>query len=191
MVTIEDEPTYDPVTGHRTTFGAEWSKICPPLYRKTDIARLKIRREIVEEIMAWEPNPRGIGLSGESGTGKTRLMFLLLRRLNSERRRILATSGKRFEFWCHRMFDKEDDAQKQIDAARGVAILFIDDVGKEKYTERVESEFYDLVEHRIANLMPILWTTNATGEQLERMLGPDRGAPIIRRLREFTEIISV
>lgn len=168
----------------------DWRNICPPLYQDTNPEKLTIPHKIFDRVMAWEPNPRGIALSGATGAGKTRLMFLLLRRLH-ETTRVRAVSAKQFERWLHRMFDKDNDARIRIEECRLTKVLFIDDIGKEKYTERVESEFYDLVEHRTSHLLPILWTTNATGEQLEQMMGEDRGVPIIRRLREFTEVISV
>lgn len=167
-----------------------WKEICPPLYQDTDVARLTIPPAIVARVLAWEPNPRGIALSGTTGTGKTRLIFLLIRRL-LETTRLRVVSAKQFERWVHRMFEKENDARLRIEECRETKILFIDDIGKEKYTERVESEFYDLVEYRTSNLRPILWTTNANGAQLEQMMAEDRGIPIVRRLREFTEIISV
>jgi DNA replication protein DnaC len=105
--------------------------------------------------------------------------------------RVRAITAKQFERWCHRSFEKDGDARKQIAECHSAKVLFIDDIGKEKYTERVESEFYDLVEHRTSHLSPILWTANATGQELEQMMGEDRGVPVVRRLREFTEIISV
>ena len=168
-----------------------WFNICPPLYRETDPARLSVDSETLDQILKWTPNPQGIGLTGTSGAGKTRAMFLLLKSLHFGGHRIVTTTAKRFEHWCHRMFDKDDEARLNIRSARNAKILFIDDIGKEKYTERVESEFYDLIEHRTSNLLPILWTANATGQQLVKMMGEDRGTPIVRRLREFSTIISV
>lgn len=170
---------------------AEWEQLCPPLYRDTDPARLAIVQATIEKVMGWQANSQGIGLAGSSGAGKTRLMFLLLRRLHFSGVRCKAITAKRFEKWCHRMFDKDDDARNQIASTHNIPVLFIDDIGKEKYTERVESEFYDLIEHRTSHLLPILWTANATGEQLAQMMGADRGIPIVRRLREFSTVISV
>lgn len=168
-----------------------WNALCPPLYRDTDPAKLRISQDVVGRITAWAPQPQGIGLSGDSGAGKTRLMFLLLQRLHFSGVRCQAFTAKRFESWCHRMFEKDDSARTNILNAKTVPVLFIDDIGKEKYTERVESEFYDLIEHRTSHLLPILWTANATGQQLVKMMGEDRGTPIVRRLREFSTIISV
>ena len=89
------------------------------------------------------------------------------------------------------MFEKDNDARDMIGRAHRAEILFIDDIGKEKYTERVESEFYDLIETRTAHMRPIIWTANANGVGLAAMMSPDRGEPILRRLREFTEIITL
>jgi hypothetical protein len=175
----------------KTRLVGKWEALCPALYRDTDLEKLGVASGIKETVLTWEPNPKGIGLSGESGAGKTRLMFLLLHRLHFSGVRCRAITAKRFENWCHRMFDKDDDARINIKSAHHIPVLFIDDIGKEKYTERVESEFYDLIEHRTSHLLPILWTANATGSQLERMMGEDRGVPIVRRLREFSTVISV
>jgi DNA replication protein DnaC len=68
--------------------------------------------------------------------------------------------------------------------------LLIDDLGKQKMTERAETELYDVLEHRTNNLKPTLVTTNATGQQLARMLSEDRRQPIIRRIKDFSTIVK-
>ena len=168
-----------------------WENICPPLYQNTDVTQLKINPVTLRTIMDWTLGTKGIGLTGSTGSGKTRAMFLLLNQLYTANVPVMATTAKQFEHWCHSMFDKDQEARKRLERAKDVCVLFIDDIGKEKYTERVESEFYDLIEHRTSHLKPILWTANATGQQLVKMMGEDRGTPIVRRLREFSEVISV
>ena len=81
-------------------------------------------------------------------------------------------------------------AKQTLYRARRRKILFLDDLGKAKFTERVEMEFYDLIEFRAANKLPILFTANMSGKQLTEALGEDRGEPIMRRLREFCDIIG-
>ncbi len=171
--------------------GESWTQICPPLYRNTDPEKLAIDPMIMREVLSWQVSPKGIGLVGESGRGKTRLLYLLLNKLYEAKHRVHATTAKRFENCCHRMFDKENEARDAIAECKSTSILFIDDIGKEKYTERVESEFYDLIETRTSYLRPILWTANYGGEQLTKMMGADRGTPIVRRLREFSTVFSV
>lgn len=176
-------------TGRRQ---AEWEAICPPLYRGSERDKLKIPGDVIDRVLAWMPQAKGIGLAGESGTGKTRLLFMLLRKLHFEQQvGVMAFTAKRFEGWCHRMFDKDDEARQKIKAAKHRPVILIDDLGKEKYTERVESEFYDLIEHRTSHLLPIFWTANATGQQLAERMAEDRGVPIVRRLREFSTVISL
>jgi len=166
-----------------------WQEICPPLYRDTDATRLK--SVPLEEVLNWMPGPKGIALAGMTGAGKTRAMFLLMHRLHMEGHYVTAITAKRFERYIHQMFEKDNDAREMIRRAHRAEILFIDDIGKEKYTERVESEFYDLIETRAANMRPIIWTTNTNGAGLAMMMSPDQGEPILRRLREFTKIITV
>lgn len=168
-----------------------WKEICPPLYQATDLAKIGIGDAIKAEVMAWEPNPTGLALVGRTGAGKTRLAYKLMDKVFFSGLTVMCINAKQFERWCSKMFDKDDDASKQLNSLRRAKVIFIDDVGKEKFTERVESELYDLVETRTANLLPIIWTSNATATRLKDMLSPDRGEPIIRRLKEFSTIIPV
>lgn len=169
-----------------------WLEICPPLYRETDAVRLPMNPAPLAKVLKWKGGgSRGIALAGATGVGKTRAMFLLLHRLHWEGHHVTAVTAKRFERYVHQMFEKDNEARDMIRRAHRADILYIDDIGKEKYTERVESEFHDLIETRTANLRPILWTANNNGTGLEAMMSPERGAPILRRLREFTEIITL
>jgi len=71
-----------------------------------------------------------------------------------------------------------------------VDVLFFDDFGKMKFTERVESELFAVIEKRTANCLPLILTTNFTGETLEERMTLDRGVPLVRRLREFCVDVS-
>jgi len=168
----------------------EWNALCPPLYRLTDLSRLSMPPEAVREVLAWS-GPQGLALAGATGRGKTRLMFLLLKRLHDEGRKVFAISSKAFERHCGRMFEKDGESREQIERCARAEVLFLDDLGKERMTDRVESELYALIEERGAHLKPILWTTNADAKSLSSMMSPDRSEPIIRRLKEFSKIISV
>jgi len=57
-------------------------------------------------------------------------------------------------------------------------------------TERGETELYDVLEHRTNNLKPTIVTTNATYDQLRKMLSEDRCQPIIRRIKDFSTILK-
>lgn len=171
-----------------------WEALCPPLYRDTDLNRLSIPEKAIREVLGWSPGPNGLSLAGGTGKGKTRLIFVLLKQLHFAGHKIHAISSKSFERHCTRMFGDHPQANESraiIDKCQTVEILFLDDIGKERMTDRVESELYGLIEDRTANMKPILWTSNGDSKRLEAMLSEDRGQPIIRRLKEFSRTILV
>ena len=69
-------------------------------------------------------------------------------------------------------------------------MVLLDDLGKEKLTERVECEPFNLIEERSQHLRPIIVTTNTTGDTLESRFDDDRAGPFLRRVREFCEPVA-
>lgn len=164
-----------------------WAEICPPLFQRTKDELLPQRQ--LAEAMAWEYNPKGLLLHGSTGRGKTRIVWRILRKQ--------FLNGLRFEAMTAGEFSRkssdsaangyaEDWAEKLV----RVRLLFIDDLGKGKLTERNEADLFDIIDRRIAFERPIIVTTNSVGDELQKRLDPDRGAPLIRRLREFCDCIS-
>ncbi len=170
-----------------------WAAICPPLYRTTDAAR--IPASFRAAIAGWNYSPRGLGFIGAAGQGKTRAAFVLLRRIFGEERTCEATSATQFARLSFEQFSDDKDRKQRAAATlshlRTVELLLIDDLGKSKMTDRCEVEFFDLLEHRTSHLLPTLWTANARGNDLLALMSPDRGEPILRRLAEFSEIVTV
>ena len=142
-------------------------------------------------MLAWRYGGRGLLLHGETGRGKTRAAWLLLRRLHDQGRSITAFDCVSFGHECVRRcrdsHGNDEHVERWADNLATVPVLFLDDFAKEKLTERVEVELFGLIERRTANCLPIILTTNFVGEALEAKLSPDRGAPLVRRLREFCE----
>lgn len=65
-----------------------WTRTVPPQFIDTNTIRLiteaKMPSEVLKKIQEWSYGPRGIFLSGPTGRGKSRSMYLLLRRLYVE-----------------------------------------------------------------------------------------------------------
>jgi DNA replication protein DnaC len=129
---------------------------------------------------------------GDTGKGKTRVSWTLLRR-------ILVEDGRDIKFnW----FDavqfghdlathyKQDNAEEWLQRMAKRPLLFFDDLGKLKMTERAEVELFGLIERRCANELPVIVTTNDTGDSLASRMTDNRGPALIRRLREFCEPIQ-
>ena len=85
---------------------------------------------------------------------------------------------------------KTDTAEFWADKVATVPILFFDDLGKLKMTERAEVELFGVIERRVANMLPVIVTMNANAEQFSVQMTDNRGPALIRRLREFCEPIQ-
>ena len=163
---------------------------CPPLYQQTDVARLP--KEKLAEVMKWKYGPRGLMLYGPSRRFKTRLVWTLLKRVLTEDRpevAFMAFDCMSFEKDIMRHYQAEDE-HLWFDKVCAAPLLFFDDFGKIKLTERAEAELFGIVERRTANLLPIILTTNDDDATLVARMSDNRGIPLVQRLREFCEQIK-
>lgn len=143
----------------------------------------------LKEAMMWRHQARGLLLLGETGLGKSRVMWQLLRRVIVEdkpERGVMWFDAVGFGHEIVRRFNSEDHNISQwLDSVATAPIVFFDDLGKLKLTERAEVELFGVIERRCANELPILATTNDTGDSMAARMTDNRGPALIRRLREF------
>lgn len=169
-----------------------FNAICPPLYRQSDPER--IPAAFLRECEAWQYNAVGLGLVGPAGCGKTRAAWTLLKRLHFSGIRVFGITATGFAKACADQWHDNNQAkalaEDTLTRCRRTKVLLLDDLGKNKMTERAELELFDLLEHRSSHELPIIWTANAAKGDLRKMLSSDRGEPILRRLSEFTNIIN-
>jgi DNA replication protein DnaC len=169
---------------------AEWEALCPPLYRDTDLAQLPAdAKPSIRRVLAWQYGPRGLLLHGPTGRGKTRSVYVLLRRLHfDEGRRIATFDAVSFSHQCsQKFFDGRGEGWINGLARRDV--VFFDDLGKARVTDRVEAELFGLIEGRMARQVPTIITTNFVASLLAEKLTQDRADALIRRLVESAECI--
>ena len=169
-----------------------WEDICPPLYRHTDLDRLPASlKPAIDKVLSWQTNPTGMVLHGDSGLGKTRVAMMLLNRLHFAGRRVVPLLAGRFAYNCMTLLGKSTEAFADFYQGLIAAdVVLLDDLGKEKLTERVECELFSLIEERSQHLRPIIVTTNTTGDTLESRFDDDRAGPFLRRVREFCEPVA-
>lgn len=165
----------------------------PELYRDNDESRFPA---VWEQIKRWRPNPdgRGLVIVGDTGKCKTRMLCQLainIRKEQNTRFRFLRASElSRLVRAQYNGFDSKA-AKNAIESLRRASLLIIDDLGKQASSPAVEEEFFDIIEDRTSARKPVLVSANATGAELEQMMTPDRGRPLIRRIREFCDAYAI
>jgi len=170
-----------------------YERDCPPLYQQTDPARLPPDK--LKAVLAWRYGPRGLLLVGKTGAGKSRCAWQLIRRLTvDEGRHVRAFDGIGWGVAVSAAFGDPQTTETWLDRVCKADVLFIDDLFKVKFTEAQEQGIYGVFERRAAYMRPIIATMNTTGELLlARMTEQgraDRGEPLIRRMRDFCQIIT-
>jgi DNA replication protein DnaC len=193
---------------------AAWTSTIPRKYRETDTSHPRFPKSIWKSLRTW-PLDRSLGLIGPSGRGKTRLLALLAKRAIADDLYVGWCPATSFQWAAQNQWDDEHghDAKKWLRRWQDCHILFLDDLGKHRWTEAVESEFFALIDLRTSRSMPILWTMNPLPEDepalverltldvagvISRALDPTgaasarpRFAPIVSRLLDGTETIPV
>lgn len=159
----------------------KWERLCPTGYRNVDESRFPARA--LESCMAWDPKSgRGLLIRGDSGTGKTTLLWHLLRALPEP-----------WECFDHiglsmRIADcqRSEEPERELINISSLPLLCIDDLGQAKLTERVEEGLYYLLERRTRERLPTIITTQFVGKDLaKRFSVEDRAEATIRRIRDF------
>ena len=167
----------------------------PPLYRMTPT-------DLIDPILLkaadiWIYSPKGLGMVGETGLGKTSSIVRTLERQCREGKSICFTSAVELSEKASEANQyeegkkaKRESAERRLTACKKSDITFLDDLGKSKLTERGESTLYEVLEYRYSQMLPVFWTSNSSAGELLKKFSPDRGLAIIRRLKETSEITS-
>lgn len=115
-----------------------------------------------------ENGGEGLVFIGGVGTGKTHLAAAIVSYVAGELMipaRFVTAVG---------MFGQLRDLEKGAEAMRGfkgVPLLAIDDLGKEKITEWNREKLFEVINHRYEHCLPVIVTTNGTPRELEQKLG--------------------
>ena len=166
----------------------------PPIYRATDPKRLPCNPRELARLLAWRPiNGRGLIVPGTTGRGKTRAVCLWLKD------RILRDGWTPTCCWAGEveraitgLFDSRGGYDKLFASMAKCSLLFWDDFGKDRFSDRYESFVFQVLDYRITHMLPTVLTTNATGASLAaRFSDAEKAAPFIRRLGEFFDAVEL
>ncbi|MBM3836338.1 MAG: ATP-binding protein [Verrucomicrobia bacterium] len=167
-----------------------WRRICPPGFMDTQPHKLP-RPSLLQKVLAWEYGPRGLLLHGETGRGKSRCVWALLKREHQAGRSVRALDAKAaYDYGA--LFAKSCEvANEWLERLITADVLLLDDVFKSRLTDSFEQALFVLVTQRTERHRPLIVTCNDVGDFLLSRMSADRGVALVRRLREYTNQISV
>lgn len=159
-----------------------WESITPKLFHDTTEEKLPLSGA-AGKVLGWIYGPRGMMLHGPTDTGKTRAVFLLLKRIINQGWRPAAFSVNGFGRECAHAFSNRQ-GKEWFSTISKVNLLFIDDFGKDNMTASVRSNMFAMIDARITKCLPTILTTNLDGAMLGKLMSNDRAQPMLRRLRD-------
>ena len=169
-------------------------EIIPPIYRATDPDRLPYRQR--QEVMGWnlqttqKEKRKGIWLVGDTRTGKTRTMCLLLNDIIKQGVKVRAFFHGSFGDELVEVMRSERSFRAWKRDVTRCDVLAIDDLFASKVTERVEASVFEILDERIAWHRPTFITTQITKKDaLARFHSLKRCEAFFSRIKEFFQII--
>lgn len=166
---------------------AQWEDVTPEEFRRP-LAMAMLHPVIGSALTP--PAEGGTCLVGETGAGKTRAAYQLLRLAAERGHSVFATTHALHRRSAVSLHDRDPkragEAKALLRACRHAKALLLDDIGKGASSEAGDEAFFDLLDHRLAHGLLTHWTANSGSAWLRTRFGMDRGPAIIRRLRDLT-----
>jgi DNA replication protein DnaC len=161
--------------------------------------------EMPAEVAAWVDRgteAQGLYLAGPVGTGKTHTAWFAVghwclstgitpRTPRNQGVEGWSTAGPTVIFT--RMTDLLDDlrpgdfSRQRVRDCQNASLLVIDDVGAEKASEWTQERLYSVIDHRYANCLPLIVTSNLPPSKLAEQTG-ERAAS---RLAEMCQVVAM
>lgn len=164
---------------------------CPELFKDTDPHRLP---EVLRNVaIHWDPakTKRSLLIHGATRKGKTRCLWYVRNRLKGMKRyvRVLTMFELEAELVSAWGKDRWDRTMRELVECD---VLGLDDLGKEKMTERMASVLFALIDQRTQACRPTIITTNHTSQSLhDRFPDKEIAAAFVARLKDRDLFASV
>lgn len=157
----------------------------PIAFLDTDINRLT---DNLKAASAWTPtDKKSLLLHGTTGAGKTRTAWIVFNRLwlADFPDRAVWLSMRKLEMAIEKGFEEHKHGQA-LDFLCTVPVLCFDDLGKERFTQRMETDLFAIIDERTSNNRTTIITTNYNSKTLyDRFNNKETAEAFIRRLRDY------
>lgn len=141
----------------------------------------RVCRGYAEQFARMKAEKRGLLLYGSVGTGKTFLAACIANAVVEQGYSALVTNFFRLS---NEISGQRKDAQAFLDSLRACDLLVIDDLAAERDTEYMAELVLNLVDTRYRQGLPLIVTTNLTGEEL-------RKPAELRRARTYSRLLEM
>ncbi len=160
-----------------------WIKKCssgeiPPLYWKVNHKNMD--NQIIDSIIQFIRSHTSLLLQGNVGSGKTYLLYYLIKK----GAKALFYKSYEIDNLSLKYLNEYHSNEKLIFELQSAKILFIDDLGVNRLTDRFERDLYMVLDYRLENLLPTLISTNLSDEDLLK----NYGERIFSRLKEYVRV---
>ena len=163
--------------------------VTPKAYRNTIASRLP-RPDRLQKVLGWCYGARGLVMHGATGMGKSRCLYVLIAR-EAKNNRTICILDHSAGYDYSALFGKDPTAASRwVEKHSTADILVLDDIFKVKLSDSFEQAIFSITATRTEKDLPLIVTCNDVGDSLATRMSSDRGPALIRRLREFCDIIS-
>jgi DNA replication protein DnaC len=170
----------------------------PDIFRDTEVSKLHPK---IQAVVDWKPSfdKSGLLVHGNTGVGKTRGIWEIVRRIWAEQAQkdynmpFLFLTMRKLEGMIEKGFQDKEHAEV-IDRIINAKLVVLDDFGKERLTSRMASDLFAVIDERSTARRTTLISTNFNGTALlERFENRDKetGMALVRRFRDYYRIVGV
>lgn len=164
----------------------------PKEYTLTEVDKIPCKK-MMQVASTWEgwKNGRSLLLHGTTRLGKTRAAWEVTRRWWKENyKRQVCMTMRGFERMIEEGFQRNDHS-KRLDEIISAPFLYVDDLGKERTTQRVACDLFAVIDERTINHRPTIITTNFTSAGLlGRFDDQELGNALVGRFRDYFDCIG-
>ncbi len=160
-----------------------------PRFKTRTFVNFKVdesNRKAWESALNFKVDCEGTGLLffGSYGIGKTHLAAAIVNRLIGQIRVLYISCPDLLNEIRETLHTK--GSSSRLIMAKTVDLLVLDDIGAEKPSEWVRETLFILINHRYEHLLPTIFTTNCSLDELEQRLG----GRISSRIAEMSRCIK-
>jgi hypothetical protein len=166
----------------------KWERLCPPHYQR-DLPAGLLARSWVAGVLSWQYGPQGLLIVGDTGTGKTWVMWRLLRRLLDESCNVVTLDAVTYRSGLANAA-REGETENYVRRLSRADVLYWDDFGQTHLSAAASEMLLHVVEQRTSHQRPLLLTSQYRGDALELQFErPEMGAAVRRRINEFCQVV--